>query len=107
MKVNELSDAGVENIIYATINSAITDWVRSAAYLYREVGGNPLKVNRGFEDRFRCNKRIMSKIKTLKDAESFFKGETYEFYSKTIGCYFDPETILRRLNDRALEAALK
>lgn len=107
MKAKEMSDVGVRNIIYATINSAVTDWRRAAVYLYKEIGVSPLKIDYAFEERFKCNKKIVSKIKKIKDAEIFFKGETYEFYSKTLDCYIEPERILKELDKRALEDVLK
>lgn len=106
MKAKEISDVGVRNIIYATINSAVDEWKRAAVYLYKEVGVNPLMIDRDFEERFRCNRKIVSRLKELKDAEIFFKGETYEFYSETLDCYIEPNRLLKELSKRALEDVL-
>lgn len=107
MKAKEMSDAGVRNIVYATINSAVVDWRRAAVYLYKEIGVSPLKIDREFEIRFKCNKKVVSRIRKIKDAEIFFRGETYEFYSKTLDCYVEPERLLKELDKRALEDVLK
>lgn len=106
MKAKEISDAGVKNIVYETINSAVNEWKKAAAYLYKEIGVNPLRIDRAFEERFRCNRKVVSRLKKLKEAETFFKGETYEFYSKTLDCYIEPDRLLKELNKRALEDVL-
>lgn len=107
MKTKEIADSGVRNIIYATIGSAVNDWKKSAAFLCKETGVNPLKVDSDFSNRYRCNKRIISRVKDLKDAELFFIGSTYEFYGKTLDCYIEPDYLLRELYDRVLEDILK
>ena len=106
MKTREIADGGVRNIIYATINSAVNDWKRAAVFLYKETGVDPLKVDSTFSNRFRCNKKVVHRIKNLKSSESFFKGPTYEFYSKTLDCYVEPGRLLKELKDRALEDVL-
>lgn len=107
MKAEYLSDDGVRNIVYETIVSAVNEWKRAAVYLYKNTGEDPLKIDHAFDERFRCNKRIMSKVGQLRDAERFFKGKIYEFYSKTLDCYVEPNRLLEEINKRALEDALK
>lgn len=107
MKAENLSDDGVRNIVYETINSAVNEWKRAAVYLYKNTGEDPLKIDHAFDERFRCNKRIMSKVKEIRNAERFFKEKTYEFYSKTLGCYVEPDRLLEEINKRALEDVLK
>lgn len=107
METKNISDAGVKNIIYETITSGANEWKKAAAYLRKETGVDPLKIDYAFENRFRCNKKVMSRIKELKDAEVFFRGDTYEFYSKTLDCYIEPDRLLTELNKRVLEQVLK
>ena len=107
MKAKNISDVGVRNIIYEVIISGTNEWKKAAVYLRKETGVDPLKVDHAFENRYRCNKKVMSRIKDLKDAEVFFRGETYEFYSKTLDCYIEPERLLNELNKRTLDEVLK
>ena len=107
MKTDSISDIGVKNIIYETIISGVNEWKKAAAYLVKETGVNPLKIDFAFENRYRCNKRVMSRIRDLKEAEVFFRGDTYEFYSKTLDCYIEPDRLLKELNDRVLDDVLK
>lgn len=107
MKAQEISDIGVKNIILETINSAVNEWKRAAVYLYKETGVNPLTIDSSFDERYRCNKKVVSRIVKIRETESFFRGNTYEFYSRTLDCYIDPERLLNELNKRALEDVLK
>ena len=107
MKAKDISDIGMKNIVYETIKSGVNEWIRAAAYLRKNTGVDPLELDQFFDDRYRCNKRIVSRLKDLREAESFFKGETYEFYAKTLDSYIEPNRLLRELNKRSLELALK